>query len=309
MAVDLSRARIAVLGCGAVGQAFARGLLRLSPRRFSGLLVLWSRTPSSVDQTLASLRPRERGRVRVVASAEEAAGTARVALLCVSEEGFAPLARSLRHVRARPRATPAWLVASGSLPLEPLGRLRARGIAVGRLHPLAPFSRRGAGTLVGMPFGIQGDARAVLAARSLAAWFEGPVLPLLPGCEAQRAYHAGAALLGGGLVALLELTEQAMAPSLRVPPEELRGALHTFALAVAAEARERGPTRALTGPLARGSETTVRQHLAALGGVPNARAAYRVLGLTMLALARERGSLDAPTMRRMKAVLKRGGFE
>ena len=52
-----------------------------------------------------------------------------------------------------------------------------------------------------------------------------------------------------------------------------------------------GPESALTGPIRRGDEATVRRHLTAL--VPGNRALYRALGLVALSLAREAGLGEA----------------
>ena len=49
---------------------------------------------------------------------------------------------------------------------------------------------------------------------------------------------------------------------------------------------------ALTGPIRRGDEATVRAHLAALG--PEERRLYRVLGLEALKLARAGGLAGGP---------------
>jgi predicted short-subunit dehydrogenase-like oxidoreductase (DUF2520 family) len=53
-----------------------------------------------------------------------------------------------------------------------------------------------------------------------------------------------------------------------------------------------GPVAALTGPVRRGDEATVRTHLAVLD--PEDRAIYRALGLVALRIAREAGLAEGP---------------
>src|SRR6185503_7136386 len=80
-----------------------------------------------------------------------------------------------------------------------------------------------------------------------------------------------------------------------------------FAEATLANTRVLGPKEALTGAVARGSESLVRGHLAALRRVPAALELYRVLGETMLELAEARGSVDARRARGLRAVLRGRG--
>jgi len=293
---DLSRARIAILGCGAVGRALAHGLAAAPGYR--GTLVLWSRRAASVR---AARRGLPAARVRTARSAAEAVRGARVVLWCVAEGATEALLAAL----GPPPAGVQWLVASGSLPLARLARLRTRGGGVARCHPLAPFPRGGAGRTRGIALGIEGGRTAVAAAEALARWLDARVLRLRPGAEAAARYHAGAALLGGGLVALWALVEELLASEVRGPRAALRGALESFVDAVAAEARGLGPARALTGPIARGAEATVGRHLETLRRAsPEAAEAYRRLGQTMLVLAAGRGGLEPRVRARLEALLR-----
>lgn len=303
MAATAFRARIAVLGCGAVGSAFARELLRARPTPLEGRLGLWSRSTASVARLRNTLAARDRGRIERRTEPFEALDPSALLLLCVAEPALEEVARALG--RAPRRAAPVVLVASGSAPLGPLSFLRRRGFALGRLHPLVPVPRGGAARLAGLPFGVEGDARARRAAEALVAVLGGLPLRLRGRASDARAYHAGAALLGGGLVALLDLAARAMAPALRARPAELRRALALFAARGLDNVERLGPARALTGPVARGAEDTVRGHLAALAHTRHAAEAYRVLGAVMLDLARARGSLDAAGERRLRALLGR----
>ncbi len=199
---------------------------------------------------------------------------------------------------------------SGYQPLERLSPLRRVGHPVGRLHPLSPIPPGTGRTatdavLFDVAYGIEGDGRAARAARSLIELelLRGNSFSLVGRPSALRAYHAGASLLSGGLVALFHLAEQVMAGSVR-RPGQLRAALAQLAWDTLFNVEQDGPALALTGALARGSDELVRGHLRALQRAPRALEAYRVLGVTMLELARSRGSIDASTQRRLARLLR-----
>jgi len=305
VAARRSSARVAILGCGAVGRAFAREFA--DPERafgrtpFAGDLRLWSRARASVRRALsvvAECHPRSMRRVRAVPGLAEAVHGADVVLVCVADAAVAGVLREAAQARGARSAV--WLVISGSLELAALRPRLPRGAALGRLHPLAPVPAD-ASSFLYEAFGIEGDPRARRAAHALVRAWNGRTLELRGGHAAR--YHAGAALLGGGLVALFALAEELMAPAVR-SRRALGPALEQFVCSNAANAVLLGPRRALTGPLARGAEATVRAHLLALGSVRHARAAYRALGEVMLDLARRRGTLDAGADRRLRRLLR-----
>ncbi len=311
MAADLSRARVAILGCGAVGTAFARELVdrkRFSGRvPFRGELVLWSRSRASVRRCLAALAamsPRSADRVAVAPGLQSAVLGADVVLVCVTDRALAETTLRAARVAVQQRQAPVFLVSSGYQPLAPLRARLDRRIALGRLHPLKPvlpWSKVHGVTRLWGATAVEGDLRARRAAHALLRHYAGVALELRPGQSV--AYHAGASLLGGGIVALSALAEDLMSSAVR-SPRRLHAALWKFASNNIDNCLHRTPALALTGPLARGAEATVRGHLRAMGRRPRARAAYAVLGEVMLDLARARGSLDAASERRLRQLLR-----
>jgi predicted short-subunit dehydrogenase-like oxidoreductase (DUF2520 family) len=244
--------------------------------------------------------PRSASRIRGAANLAEAVEDADVVLVCVSDEALGSVVGALARAVQGRRRKPVVLVTSGYRDLGELRRRIGRGVALGRFHPLTPVFAGSLGFVRGT-FGVEGDARARRVARALLPHWDAKALELRPG-RADR-YHAGAALLGGGTVALFSLAEACMAPAVRSRRSDLRLVLGRFATDNVHHSASRGAVRALTGPLARGSESVARGHLRALRAVPEALAAYRALGVTMLALARARGSIDAPTERRLRRLL------
>jgi predicted short-subunit dehydrogenase-like oxidoreductase (DUF2520 family) len=166
----------------------------------------------------------------------------------------------------RPQAAVV-LHTSGSLDAAALAPLRAAGSAVGTLHPLKAFptSLPDPEQARGVFFAVDGDPAARdLAFRIAASW--GAVAAEVPP-EARALYHFAATLAAGGVVTLLAAAED-LAERLGLPEAVTRGYLGLCrgAVAAAIEAHTAGKPlgSALTGPVARGDQTTVERHLEAL---------------------------------------------
>jgi predicted short-subunit dehydrogenase-like oxidoreductase (DUF2520 family) len=189
---------------------------------------------------------------------------------------------------------------NGLLGAEALVALTKRGAAVGKLHPLWAATRY---TLPGeVSFGIEGDPRAMRAARALIRLLDGKPIPLRRGGGAE--YHAAASLLSGGIVALYELSDRLFVRA--VPSLDARRrarALHMLAKGSLFNVWMDGARNALTGAIARGAEETVRGHLRVMRRERCALEAYRVLGKTMLEMGLARGSVDRRTYRRLWRLL------
>jgi predicted short-subunit dehydrogenase-like oxidoreductase (DUF2520 family) len=208
--------------------------------------------------------------------APELAGAARgvdLVLLCVPDSAIAEVAAA---VEVDDAVVAHCSGASTLAVLEPHPRRAS-------LHPLValPDPVLGARRLVGAWFAVAGDPLA----RRVAEQLDGTVVEV---ADAERVrYHAAAAMASNHLVALLgqvqRVAEQAGVP-LQAYLDLARGALQDVA--------EVGPARALTGPVARGDDATVRAHLRALD--PAERPAYRVVADAAAGLAGRRIDWDGP---------------
>ncbi|HEY0153685.1 MAG TPA: DUF2520 domain-containing protein [Longimicrobium sp.] len=184
-----------------------------------------------------------------------------------------------------PRSVPV-LHASGALSVDALAPLAARGHPVGGMHALAAIADpvAGADRLRGATFGVEGegDARALAECIVLACGGRVLVVP----SEGKPLYHAAAVFAANYAVVLLGVAERLMAEA-GVPPEEARTALAALAGGAMENVAARGPSAALTGPVARGDAETMRLHLARLSGAD--RPLYSLLAREALALAKDAG--------------------
>lgn len=212
-------------------------------------------------------------------------GEAGVVLLAVRDDALPGLVRAL--VRSGLARGCVFLHLSGALTSRVLAPLRARGAAVGAMHPLMTVSdepRRAAAHLRGATFAIEGDAAAVRAARRLARAVAAVPVAIRPSGKAR--YHAGAVFASNYLVTMLA-TAQAQLVAAGLSEPAARRALAPLARASLANVADHGPLRALTGPVARGDVATLRRHLAALPD--ETRRLYAAVGRATLALARRAG--------------------
>ncbi len=209
---------------------------------------------------------------------DHASLTADVVWICVPDDAIADCAAQLA-----PRAD--WkgriaLHSSGALPAQELSVLRRRGAAVASVHPMMTFVPGSRSPLpVGIPFAIEGDAKAVRTARAIVRDLRGEIVAIES--RHKPLYHALGAFASPLIVADLDLAERvARAAGLssgaarRVVAPILRRTIDNYLA--------HGVAAAFSGPLARGDLRTVRMHLEVLKHVPGAREAYLALARSAL---------------------------
>ena len=161
---------------------------------------------------------------------------------------------------------------SGATGLETLSPATVQGAEGFSLHPLQTVPDAGA-DLTGAPAAIAGTSPgAVEVARSLAR--DCQMLPFEIPEGSRTAYHAAASMASNFLIALEVSAEELLGAA---GVEDGRELLAPLVLRTAANWAESGST-ALTGPIARGDEETVRRHLAAIEDLaPELADTYRAL--------------------------------
>ncbi len=218
-------------------------------------------------------------RLTAHADAATAASGTTAALLCVPDEAIGETAAALAST-----GTPPALVGhvSGATTLDPLASVTARGAQAFSLHPLQTFP--GPATAVaGVPAATAGtseDAERFAESLALALGMRPFAVPE----ERRAAYHAAASVASNFLVALEQSASDLFGAA---GIEDGRELLAPLVLSTAANWAERGG-EALTGPIARGDERTVTDHLAALAETaPELIPMYEALAERTRALASE----------------------
>jgi predicted short-subunit dehydrogenase-like oxidoreductase (DUF2520 family) len=276
--------KIAIVGPGSLGNALA---LSLREAGYRVTEVVSRRGEASRRRAQALAR-------KIGATATTFNGprlTADVVWLCVPDGKIAACARSLASAEWEGKVA---LHSSGALTSDELNALRRKGAAVASLHPLMTFVRKVRPMLAGVPFAIEGDIAAIRAGRRIVRDLGGEVFVIEK--RYKPAYHAWGAFTSPLLVAILVVAEEVA---------ELAGINRTLARrrmlpivrqTIANYARE-GPAGAFSGPIVRGDAATLKKHVQALRGNPEAKEVY-------LALARSAiKNLPARNQRLLKQAL------
>jgi predicted short-subunit dehydrogenase-like oxidoreductase (DUF2520 family) len=225
-------------------------------------------------------------------------------LVTTPDDAVAEMAERLAALPAL-RARVA-LHASGALSSEVLAPLRARGVSVGSMHPLAAVSRDAAAgeeSLRRAFYCVEGDARAVRAARRVVRDLGGETFTINPADKAL--YHAAAVLAAGHVVALFDVALDTLRRC-GLSESRARQVFVPLLLSAVENLARHAPARALTGSFARADAATVRRHLRALDGLKesDAQAVYKLLGEHSLKLAESAGA-DAAAVEKVRRALKK----
>jgi len=220
-----------------------------------------------------------------------------VVLICVPDGAVAEVASGLE-------VAPGTVVAHVAGALGSEAAAGARGGEPGSLHPLRSFAdpERAAAAFAGTACAVEGSPRAAEVLKELVHRIGGTPLHVAPG--GKPLYHAGAVFASNYVVALLHAAER-LFEAAGIPRESGRRALSRLAEGTLENVKAAGPEGALTGPVERGDDRTVRRHLEAIrAALPDLAAAYSEMGRTTLDLARSRGSLARDAAERVAAALE-----
>jgi predicted short-subunit dehydrogenase-like oxidoreductase (DUF2520 family) len=197
--------------------------------------------------------------------------------LCVPDGEVARVARSLAPaIKWKNRIA---FHSSGALTSDELCPLQERGAAVASVHPLMTFVRGTRPSLAGVPFAIEGDARAASYARTIVKQLRGRAFSMAKRDKA--AYHAWGMFASPLLTALLATTEQ-VALAAGVAPKAARQRMLPILAQTIANYAALGAPGALSGPIVRGDADTVKKHLRVLHRIPAAHEVYVALTLASL---------------------------
>jgi predicted short-subunit dehydrogenase-like oxidoreductase (DUF2520 family) len=282
-----AKPRIAIVGAGNLAGALALSL-RASGYRIEQIV---SREPA------ASMRQARRLAREVEASAIQAARAkiqAEVVWFCVPDGAIAGAAQSLAG--AANWDGKVALHSSGALASDELAVLQRRGAAVASVHPLMTFVHGSRPSLVEVPFALEGDQRAVRAARAIVLNLRGQTFTIRK--QQKQAYHAWGMFASPLMTALLAATER-VAGAAGISRKAARKRMLPILRQTLANYARLGAPGAFSGPIARGDVATVEKHLSILLAVPGAREVY-------VALARE-ALQDLPAKNRsaLQKILKR----
>ena len=221
-----------------------------------------------------------------------------VLILAVRDDAISPLAEALARAEAV-RSDQVVLHLSGVQGQEALAPLVPSRAALGSLHPLQTISdpERAPARLKGTWAAVEGMPRAVQAAEGLAQ--ELGMRPFRLSGKQKAIYHAGAVFASNYFV-VVEAIAQRLLRHAGLSDAEAWQALRPLVEGTFENLTRQEPKDALTGPVARGDEATIRRHLESL--TRDDALLYRALGRAALELA-EKGGMDEATAARVAQAL------
>ncbi len=185
--------------------------------------------------------------------------------------------------------------ASGMLTAEVLDPLAKKGVTVFSFHPLQTFPRDFESedilpTCRGIYYGVDGNAKGVNIAKRLAKKLDGKVILIKP--EMRAFYHAACVVASNHLTTMLWILEQ-MFDELQTNEKKFYPVFEPIIHATLHNVACTSPTKALSGPIARGGVETVAEHFESLQRfAPNLVPYFGSVSAETTRLAEAKGSID-----------------
>ncbi len=280
--------RIAFIGAGRLATglalAFAAGGL--------AVVAAASRSPASASRLAARL-PGCRAM-----DAQQAVDAADLVFVTVPDDAIGITAAGLRW-----RADIAVVHCSGATELTALAAAAAAGAHIGGFHPLQTFTDPDAAlaSLPGCTISIEAEPPLLETLRGLAATIGCRSIRLPAGCRAR--YHASGGYASQFVNVLLrEATD--IWKTFGIAEEDAVRALLPLLKGTIASIESAGLAQGMPGPVSRGDVGTVRRHVHDLAQISDATLAlYCELAQRTIAIAVERGSLDAEKAQELRKIL------
>ena len=196
---------------------------------------------------------------------------------------------------------------SGATPSTALSAAAERGAFTASVHPIKTFPdpELAVQSFPGTFCAAEGHPDALRVLRPAFEMIGATVFDIDPGLK--PIYHAGGVFSCNYLAALIEAALRAHVKA-GMPRAASLKALEPLVRETVDAIFDKGPARALTGPIARGDVATVRRQLAMVEGWDAGMGTlYRDLGLVAVTLAESDGKLDATRAAELRGALDRRG--
>ena len=192
---------------------------------------------------------------------------------------------------------------SGLHPAGILKPLKERGASIASFHPIQSFSGKTPHikTFRGISFGLEGEKKALLLARNLVLDLGGR--PLTIQSQQKPLYHAACSISSNFLVVLLD-TAVALFKAAGLDENQAAAALLPLVEGTLENLKNQGIGPALTGPVMRGDEETLRSHLEALKAYPEIKELYEKMAGRALSIAQKRATLAGEEIKAVSRILE-----
>ena len=174
------------------------------------------------------------------------------------------------------------------------------------LHPLQSIAnvKQGINKLPDSFFTIEGNSLGIKKGEEILTALE--VDYKIISKEAKPLYHAAACVASNYLVAIVDLAIKMM-QEVGISNDDALSALLPLVKGSVENIAQANPAQALTGPLARGDEETIKEHLASLKTfLPEKLKLYNELAEQTIELAVEKGSISEIQAESLRQIIQKG---
>jgi predicted short-subunit dehydrogenase-like oxidoreductase (DUF2520 family) len=193
---------------------------------------------------------------------------------------------------------------SGATPSSDLAPAREQGARVASVHPIKTFTDAEAAvqSFPGTFCAAEGDGDALRVLKPAFEKIGAEVFDITP--QSKPVYHAGGVFACNYLAALIEAALRAHEKA-GIPRAASLKALEPMVRETVDAIFDKGPAKALTGPISRGDAATVRRQLDLVRGWDREMGElYRGLGMLAVVLAESDGRIDAGRAAELRSALR-----
>ncbi|MBI4739271.1 DUF2520 domain-containing protein [Candidatus Woesearchaeota archaeon] len=271
---------VAIIGAGKVGQTIGRILHRSGRYRIKAV---WSRRKSG-----QAVRFIGRG-VMISRTPEDAARYGQIVLITTPDDAIKSTYERLARANAFQDKTTV-IHCSGNFSHQIFKHInRSKNISLGSLHPLQTFTgpRR---TLKGIYCVYEGEPDALREIKLIISVLGGRPIRINPANK--PLYHCAGVIVSNYLVTLINIGRQFLKAAGFKDNESIK-ALQPLINATFDNIKAVGVPKSLTGPVARGDISTIRNHLAIIRKkLPSHLHFYRIFGNYTVDIARAKRSIN-----------------
>lgn len=248
---------IAIIGAGTLASALARALHSKEYR---------------VSEIVSRSNPQSLRRARILANRIQSSATtiqaaemsADIVWICVPDDAIAALAEQMTDERDwRGKIV---VHSSGALSSDTLELLRRKGAEVASAHPLMTFVSSSQPKLKGVPFALEGTAKALTAVETIISDFEAHAFRIAR--TEKAAYHAFGFFSSPGIVALIAAAID-VGKLAGLEGKRVRALMEPIVRQTIDNCFRTSPQQAFSGPVRRGDVETIRKHLKVLDEHPD----------------------------------------
>lgn len=282
----------AIIGAGRLGTSLGYALSQKGYR----IKAISCRSLSSVEESRRII-----GEGKALTDNVQAAKEGKLLFLCVPDSEIAKVAEELAA------STLPWeeiivFHCSGLFPAEILRPLKAKGALAASIHPVQSFSRKKAdlNQFKGIYFSIEGDKKALDITRKIVDQLGGTSI-FIRGKD-KPLYHIACSIASNFSIVLLNVAVSLL-KDIGLDEDQASKLIIPLVQGTFQNIEESGLVNALTGPVVRGDQKTLGEHIKALQKFPAYYELYQHLAAQALEIAKTK-NLPPEKIKSIKRLLK-----